>query len=195
MIYLVWHYPQWLWGEKAATWVKMPCSVLIPLPENAVLTERWFKCSQFLSQLDRFTEPPAFGPMCDLLWSGEKFMPSFWSLLSCALLFWDIWEWFHITHALSNAPLWDIWELLVPLTDALSHDPLVLSHSCSPLTSVNLFPFSYPHVFSHAPFTPDPLEDFGSEKNAEHFSHNSVRGCSYFYRYCTLCTLYVVLLK
>ena len=28
----------------------------------------------------------------------------------------------------------------------------------------------------------DPLEDFGSEKNAEHFSHNSVRGCSYFYR-------------
>nr|KAF7423672.1 hypothetical protein H0235_008955 [Vespula pensylvanica] len=28
----------------------------------------------------------------------------------------------------------------------------------------------------------DPLEDFGNEKNAEHFSHNSVRGCSYFYR-------------
>ena len=29
----------------------------------------------------------------------------------------------------------------------------------------------------------DPLEDYGSEKNAEHFSHNSVRGCSYFYSY------------
>ena len=46
----------------------------------------------------------------------------------------------------------------------------------------------------------DPLEDFGSEKNAEHFTHNSVRGCSYFYRsvvtsfrsyeYCHLASLY-----
>lgn len=51
-----------------------------------------------LVQLDRFKEPPAFGPMCDLLWS-------------------------------------------------------------------------------------DPGEDYGSEKTQEHFCHNSVRGCSYFYRY------------
>lgn len=60
----------------------------------------WANSIDLLFQLDRFKEPPAFGPMCDLLWS-------------------------------------------------------------------------------------DPLEDFGNEKNAEHFSHNSVRGCSYFYRWVT----------
>ncbi len=48
--------------------------------------------------VDRFKEPPAFGPMCDLLWA-------------------------------------------------------------------------------------DPLEDFGNEKSQEYFTHNSVRGCSYFYRW------------
>jgi len=55
-----------------------------------------------IKKIDRFREPPAFGPMCDLLWS-------------------------------------------------------------------------------------DPLEDYGSEKSSEHFSHNSVRGCSYFYSYQACC--------
>ncbi|RTG91187.1 uncharacterized protein DC041_0010809, partial [Schistosoma bovis] len=29
----------------------------------------------------------------------------------------------------------------------------------------------------------DPLEDFGSEKSLDHFSHNCVRGCSFFFSY------------
>lgn len=33
----------------------------------------------------------------------------------------------------------------------------------------------------------DPLEDFGNERNSERFSHNSVRGCSYFYSYAACC--------
>uniref|UniRef100_A0A8C1I8L3 Serine/threonine-protein phosphatase n=1 Tax=Cyprinus carpio TaxID=7962 RepID=A0A8C1I8L3_CYPCA len=59
-------------------------------------------CLDDIRKLDRFKEPPAFGPMCDLLWS-------------------------------------------------------------------------------------DPGEDYGSEKSSEHFCHNSVRGCSYFYSYPAVC--------
>uniref|UniRef100_A0AAY5EEY6 Serine/threonine-protein phosphatase n=1 Tax=Electrophorus electricus TaxID=8005 RepID=A0AAY5EEY6_ELEEL len=59
-------------------------------------------CLDDIRKLDRFKEPPAFGPMCDLIWA-------------------------------------------------------------------------------------DPGEDYGSEKTSEHFNHNSVRGCSYFFSYPAVC--------
>lgn len=33
----------------------------------------------------------------------------------------------------------------------------------------------------------DPHEEFGSEGTDEHFVHNNVRGCSYFYTYAAAC--------
>ncbi|KAM3180355.1 hypothetical protein ACTXT7_016441 [Hymenolepis weldensis] len=62
-------------------------------------TARWVMLGlQIKRRIDRFKEPPAYGSMCDLLWS-------------------------------------------------------------------------------------DPLEDFGNEQNTDNFSQNSVRGCSYFFRF------------
>lgn len=34
----------------------------------------------------------------------------------------------------------------------------------------------------------DPLEDFGQERTSDHFLHNHVRGCSYFFSYSSACT-------
>uniref|UniRef100_A0A674M9H8 Serine/threonine-protein phosphatase n=1 Tax=Takifugu rubripes TaxID=31033 RepID=A0A674M9H8_TAKRU len=75
--------------------------VLGVMPDLSGVIPRVFSCAS-TTTLKRYEEPPAFGPMCDLLWS-------------------------------------------------------------------------------------DPLEDFGNEKTQEYFSHNTVRGCSYFYSYPAVC--------
>ncbi|NWV21043.1 PP2BC phosphatase, partial [Origma solitaria] len=78
--------------------VKNCCLVFLPF----CFSPYYKKTPQKTKSLDRFKEPPAFGPMCDLLWS-------------------------------------------------------------------------------------DPSEDYGNEKTLEHFAHNTVRGCSYFYSYPAVC--------
>ena len=105
--------------------------------------------------------------MCDLLWSGENFMRSCPAFIACSLVL-----------SYSEIAENDSLSIMLSLILSLLFLPALL------LPSI-ILSFLYPlHVFSHAIYIPDPLEDFGSEKNAEHFSHNSVRGCSYFYRYC-----------
>ena len=81
------------WGYQASKC----CSLT-----NCIVSLRLLYSLQHLSQLDRFKEPPAYGPMCDLLWA-------------------------------------------------------------------------------------DPVEEFGNEGNNDHFTHNSVRGCSYFFSYSACC--------
>ncbi|VDO00459.1 unnamed protein product [Rodentolepis nana] len=34
----------------------------------------------------------------------------------------------------------------------------------------------------------DPTEDFGQERSNNHFSQNTVRGCSFFYSYSAVCS-------
>ncbi|NWX44027.1 PP2BC phosphatase, partial [Steatornis caripensis] len=66
--------------------------------------------------------------------------------------------------------------------------------SCENLSS--FFPaYVALHLFKEPPaFGPmcdllwsDPSEDYGNEKTLEHFAHNTVRGCSYFYSYPAVC--------
>ncbi|XP_014795883.1 PREDICTED: serine/threonine-protein phosphatase 2B catalytic subunit alpha isoform [Calidris pugnax] len=115
-----------------------------------------------IRKLDRFKEPPAYGPMCDILWSdpledfgNEKTQEHFThnTVRGCS--------YFYRCHH------WKTHYLLLGRLDRFKEPP-AYGPMCDILWS-------------------DPLEDFGNEKTQEHFTHNTVRGCSYFYSYPAVC--------
>ncbi|EEB08476.1 calcium-dependent serine/threonine protein phosphatase calcineurin [Schizosaccharomyces japonicus yFS275] len=61
-------------------------------------------------------------------------------------------------------------------------------HTINDVNEINRFREPPTHGLMCDLLWSDPVEDFGSEGHSKHFTHNHVRGCSYYYTYAAACS-------
>ncbi|CAF1269905.1 unnamed protein product [Adineta steineri] len=146
-----------------------------------------------IKRLDRFKEPPPYGPMCDLLWSdpledyGSERTTEQYShntVRGCSYFY----SYAACCDFLQNNQLLSIIPALMNGQFLCVHGGLSPEiHTLDDIKRLDRFKEPPPYGPMCDLLWSDPLEDYGSERTTEQYSHNTVRGCSYFYSYAACC--------